>query len=160
LKDAVNVCVKQLGDFQLAVALARVVEGDNGPVLTYLLREVVVPIAFAEGNRWLGSWAFWKLNRRDLAVRILVVRGIIMLVSRTEEGIQTPLPAYARSLAEEGFTIGDVAESNYDDPSLALMYARLRSMSLQTIKGSSMISGQTEFNFVAHMTRVFCRMGA
>lgn len=40
------------------------------------------------------------------------------------------------------------------------MYARLKSMSLQTIKGSSMISGQTEFNFVAHMTRVFCRMGA
>lgn len=75
LKDAVNVCVKQLGDFQLAVALARVVEGENGPVLTYLLKEVVVPIAFAEGNRWLGSWAFWKLNRRDLAVRILVVRG-------------------------------------------------------------------------------------
>jgi hypothetical protein len=76
LKDAVNVCVKQLGDFQLAVALARVVEGESGPVLTYLLKEVVVPIAFAEGNRWLGSWAFWKLNRRDLAVRILVVRGV------------------------------------------------------------------------------------
>lgn len=76
LKDAVNVCVKQLGDFQLAVALARVVEGENGPVLTYLLKEVVIPIAFAEGNRWLGSWAFWTLNRRDLAVRILVVRGI------------------------------------------------------------------------------------
>jgi len=76
LKDAVNVCVKQLGDFQLAVALARVVEGENGPIFTYLLKEVVVPIAFAEGNRWLGSWAFWKLNRRDLAVRILVVRGI------------------------------------------------------------------------------------
>ena len=75
LKDAVNVCVKQLGDFQLAVALARVVEGENGPVLTYLLKEVVIPIAFAEGNRWLGSWAFWTLNRRDLAVRILVVRG-------------------------------------------------------------------------------------
>ena len=76
LKDAINVCVKQLGDFQLAVALARVVEGDNGPALTSLLKEVVVPIAFAEGNRWLGSWAFWKLNRRDLAVRILVVCGI------------------------------------------------------------------------------------
>ena len=76
LKDAVNVCVKQLGDFQLAVALARVVEGENGPIFTYLLKEVVIPIAFAEGNRWLGSWALWKLNRRDLSVRILVVRGI------------------------------------------------------------------------------------
>lgn len=86
--------------------------------------------------------------------------GSIIPVVRTKDGIQTPLPAYARSLAEEGFAIGDVAESDYDDPSLALMYARIRSMSLQTIKGSSMISGQTEFNFVAQMTRVFCRMGA
>jgi hypothetical protein len=74
LKDAVNVCVKQLGDFQLAVALARVVEQDNeGPVLQGILKETVLPIAFQTGNRWLGSWAFWLLHRRDLAVRILLV---------------------------------------------------------------------------------------
>lgn len=74
LKDAVNVCVKNLADIQLAIALARVVEqGDNGPVFLGLLQTVVVPLAFKEGNRWLGSWAFWKLNRRDLAVRILLV---------------------------------------------------------------------------------------
>jgi len=79
--------------------------------------------------------------------------------SEIKYGIQTPLPEYARSLVEEGFAIGNVGESDYDDPSLALMYDRLKSMSLQTIKGSSMISGQTEFNFVAQMTRVFCRMG-
>jgi hypothetical protein len=34
LRDAVNVCIKQLGDFQLAVALARIVEQSNeGQVL-------------------------------------------------------------------------------------------------------------------------------
>lgn len=73
LKDAVNVCLKQLADFQLAVALARVVEGDNGAVLKDILEKHVVPRAFREGNRWLGSWAFWMLNRRDVAVRILLV---------------------------------------------------------------------------------------
>jgi hypothetical protein len=73
LKDAVNVCLKQLGDFQLAIALVRVVEGDSGPVLNDMLKNVVVPMAFKKANRWLGSWAFWKLNRRDLSVRILVV---------------------------------------------------------------------------------------
>lgn len=74
LKDAVNVCVKNLADIQLAVALARVVEqGDNGPVFRGLLETVVIPLAFKDGNRWLGSWAFWKLHRRDLAVRILLV---------------------------------------------------------------------------------------
>jgi hypothetical protein len=75
LKDAVNVCIKQLGDFQLGVALARVVEQSNdGPVLLHILNNTVLPIAFKDGNRWLGSWAFWLLYRRDLAVRILVVR--------------------------------------------------------------------------------------
>lgn len=73
LQDAVNVCLKQLNDFQLAIALARVVEGDSGPVLRGILSKVVVPLAFKEGNRWLGSWAFWMLDRRDLAVRILLV---------------------------------------------------------------------------------------
>ena len=74
LKDAVNVCLKQLSDFQLAIALARVVEGgSDGPVLRDILQNTVIPIAFREGNRWLGSWAFWMLNRRDFAVRILVV---------------------------------------------------------------------------------------
>jgi hypothetical protein len=76
LKDAVNVCLRHLDDFQLAVALARVVEGrDDGPVLRDVLYENIIPLAFKKGNRWLGSWAFWLLHRRDLAVRILVVSG-------------------------------------------------------------------------------------
>lgn len=75
LKDAVNVCVRQLDDWQLAVALARVVEGgDDGPVLRSILQTKVVPLAFSGGHRWLGTWAFWVLKRRDLAVRILLVR--------------------------------------------------------------------------------------
>jgi len=78
LQDAVNICLKQLGDFQLAVALARVVEQSNeGPILLDILRNTVLPIAFKDGNRWLGSWAFWLLNRRDLAVRILLVSVIL-----------------------------------------------------------------------------------
>src|SRR5690242_15049094 len=69
LKDAVNVCIRQMQDFQLAIALARVVECDNdGPVLTEILSKTVIPMAFEVGNRYLGSWAFWALHRRDLAV--------------------------------------------------------------------------------------------
>lgn len=74
VRDAVNVCVRNLNDPLLAVALARVLEPEPcGPVLKELLSTVIVPLAFREGNRWLGSWAFWMMNRRDLAVRILVV---------------------------------------------------------------------------------------
>lgn len=74
LKDAVNVVIKQLKDFQLAVAIARVVEQSNeGPILKEILSNTVVPIAFEAGNRYLASWAFWFLHRRDLAVRVLLV---------------------------------------------------------------------------------------
>ena len=70
-----SVCIKQLGDFQLAVAIARVVEQSNeGPIMQDILENTILPIAFQLGNRWLASWAFWLLHRRDLAVRIILVR--------------------------------------------------------------------------------------
>lgn len=74
LRDAVNVCVHQLQDLQLAIAIARVYEGDHGLVLSTLLEDKVLPQAAFEGNRWLASWAFWMLGRRDMAVRVLIVR--------------------------------------------------------------------------------------
>jgi hypothetical protein len=73
LKDAVNVCLNQLKDLQLAIAVARVYEGDESAVLREVIEEKVLPLAAAEGNRWLASWAFWMLHRRDMAVRALIV---------------------------------------------------------------------------------------
>ncbi|KAF7306783.1 WD repeat protein [Mycena indigotica] len=139
LQDAVNVCLKQLNDFQLAIAIARAVEQSNeGPVLLGVLNNHVLPTAFREGNRWLASWAFWLLHRRDLAVRILV----------------TPLQDVASLL-----DIKEIGEPHYDDPSLALLFSQLRSKTLQAAKGSSEISGRVEFNFVLQIARVFSRMG-
>ncbi|KAL0580829.1 regulator of (H+)-ATPase in vacuolar membrane [Marasmius crinis-equi] len=141
LKDAVNVCVKQLNDFQLAVAIARIVEQSNeGPVLLSILNNTVIPTAFREGNRWLASWAFWLLHRRDLSVRILV----------------TPLQDLVDVLE---IPVKEIGEPHYDDPSLALLFSQLRSKTLQTAKGTSEISGRLEFNFVLQIARVFCRMG-
>ncbi|XP_006454653.1 hypothetical protein AGABI2DRAFT_198048 [Agaricus bisporus var. bisporus H97] len=141
LKDAVYVCIRQLGDFQLAIALARVVEqSSEGPVLQGILKDTVLPIAFQTGNRWLGSWAFWLLHRRDLAVRILL----------------TPLPDVA---AAYNIVVEEIGEPHYDDPSLALLFSQLRAKTLQAVQGSSEISGRLEFNFILQIARVFCRMG-
>lgn len=74
LKDAVNVCIRQLDDLQLAIVLARTYEGDNGPVLRALLEETVLPLAFRDGQRWLATWALWMLGRRDLAIQAVIVR--------------------------------------------------------------------------------------
>ncbi len=73
LRDAVNVCLNQLKDVQLAIAITRIYEGDKGPVLRELLKDRILPLAAQEGNRWLASWAFWMLHRRDMAVRSLIV---------------------------------------------------------------------------------------
>ena len=58
---------------QLAVAITRVHDGDNSPILRALLEDRVLPQAAFDGNRWLASWAFWMLGRRDMAVRVLIV---------------------------------------------------------------------------------------
>jgi len=79
LKDAVSVLIRQLNDFQLAIAVARTYEGGtDGPVLRSILQDTVIPRAFERGHRWLGSWAFWIINRRDLAVQIIVVRPLLL----------------------------------------------------------------------------------
>lgn len=75
LKAAVDVCVNQLNDLQLGVAIARVYDGDDSPILHCLLEDKVLRQAAFDGNRWLATWAFWMLGRRDMAVRVLIVRS-------------------------------------------------------------------------------------
>lgn len=73
LRDAANVVANQMGDLQLAITITRAYEGENGPVLRELLEKRLLPEAAMEGNRWMASWAFWMLGRRDMAVRALIV---------------------------------------------------------------------------------------
>lgn len=73
MRDAAFVCINQLEDVQLAIAITRAYEGDDGPVLKEIIEEKILPESAAEGDRWLATWAFWMLNRRDMAVRSLIV---------------------------------------------------------------------------------------
>lgn len=70
--------------------------------------------------------------------------------------MQTPLRDIVTALNIE---VAEIGEPHYDDPSLALLFSQLRAKTLQTAKGTSEISGKSEFNFVLQMARVFCRMG-
>lgn len=74
-------CFDRMKDMQLAIAIARVYEGDDGPVLKELLEDRILPLATNEGNHWLATWAFWMLKRKDKAVQSLLVRVRIIPLS-------------------------------------------------------------------------------
>ncbi|KAL1897565.1 regulator of (H+)-ATPase in vacuolar membrane [Ceratocystis pirilliformis] len=140
LQDAVSVCLKQLKDLQLAVAITRVYEGDNGPVLKKLLEEQVLPLAAEDGNRWLASWAFWMLQRKDMAVQTLI-NPVYTLV-------ETPC-------------LPDIKSRMFltDDPALVVLYAQLKQKTLQTLRGAAKITPRAEWDFVLHSAKLYDRMG-
>ncbi|KAF2274080.1 WD repeat protein-like protein [Westerdykella ornata] len=140
LHDAVSVLHNQLGDTQLAIAVARVYEGDDGPVLRTFLTEKILPQAARDGNRWLATWAYWMLNRRDSAVRALIT-PLSTLLSPPE----TP------NLKSKSYLT--------DDPALVVLYKQLREKSLQTLRGATMVHLREEWDFVIHTANLYQRMG-
>ncbi|KAI0837280.1 regulator of V-ATPase in vacuolar membrane protein [Hypoxylon sp. FL0890] len=141
LQDAVSVCLNQIKDLQLAIAITRVYEGDNGPTLRKLLENEVLAVAAQEGNRWLASWAFWMLKRRDMAVRALIAPVYTLLET----------PASSDNLNAKSFLT--------DDPALVVLYSQLRQKTLQTLRGASKVMPRTEWEFILHNARLYDRMG-
>ncbi|CAK7203207.1 regulator of (H+)-ATPase in vacuolar membrane [Sporothrix eucalyptigena] len=135
-----NVCLNQLKDLQLAITIARVYEGDHGPVLKRLLEDEVLTVAAQEGNRWLASWAFWMLHRRDMSVRALITPVYTL--------IETPC---SPDLKSKLFLT--------DDPALVILYAQLRQKTLQTLRGASKVTPKVEWELVLHSARLYGRMG-
>ena len=140
LQDAVNVCANQLHDLQLAIAVARVYDGDNSEVLRLLLEEKVLSKAASEGNRWLATWAFWMLGRRDMAVRALISPVYTLLDLSEAPNLQSK--SYLSS-----------------DPALVVLYKQLRGKTLQGLKGASKVSPRAEWDFVIQNARLYDRMG-
>ncbi|CAK7274350.1 regulator of (H+)-ATPase in vacuolar membrane [Sporothrix epigloea] len=140
LQDAVNVCFNQLNDLQLAITIARVYEGDRGPVLKRFLEEEVLAAAAQEGNRWLASWAFWMLRRKDMSVRALITPVYTL--------VETP---YSPDIKSKLFLT--------DDPALVVLYAQLRQKTLQTLRGASKVTPKVEWDLVLHSARLYGRMG-
>ncbi|KAF9420312.1 regulator of (H+)-ATPase in vacuolar membrane [Podila epigama] len=104
LQDAVNVCVKQLDDFQLAIALCRAYEQEErGPVLTQLLRNLLTTTT----DPWLLSLFHSMLGQSTNAIQVSLAKD------PTESLQQGP------------------AES-CRDPSLLILYRYLMKLSLTT----------------------------
>ncbi|KAF9886292.1 regulator of (H+)-ATPase in vacuolar membrane [Aspergillus nanangensis] len=147
LRDAAMVCVNQVGDLQLAIAITRAHEGDDGPVLKEILEERVIPEAAADGNRWMASWAFWMLGRRDMAVRSLI------------SPVETLLQSTPASPGSPGMVSLQAKSYLSNDPALVVLYKQLREKTLQTLKGASQVSARSEWEFIVRNARLYGRMG-
>lgn len=73
LSDSINVILTQLKDLQLAIAIARVYEGDDSAALVDLLEKKMLPLASQKGDRWMASWAYYILQKNDLGLKVLIV---------------------------------------------------------------------------------------
>ncbi|OAA46256.1 WD repeat protein [Metarhizium rileyi] len=140
LEDAVEVCLRQIKDLQLAIAICRVYEGDSGLIFRKLIHDEVLLLAAQEGNRWLASWGFWMLGRKDMAVRALIMPVFALLETPCSPDIKSRL-----------FLT--------DDPALVVLYSQLRQRTLQTLRGASKITPKVEWEFVLHSAKLYDRMG-
>ncbi|KAF9322115.1 regulator of (H+)-ATPase in vacuolar membrane [Podila horticola] len=81
LQDAVNVCVKHLNDFQLAIALCRVYElEERGPVMTQLLQDLVQTTT----DPWLLSLFHSILGQSSQAIQVTLARDSTETSSKQE----------------------------------------------------------------------------
>jgi len=138
LRDAVNVCLKHLDDFQLAIAITRVYEGEDGPILRSIFQDYIIPLAIRTGDRWLASLAFWSLNQRDKAVKAIMVPLETLYNKKVET---TPLT------------------TDSPDAALVVLYKQLKDKSIQTLRGAAEISSKTEYFFVLRSIFAYNRMG-
>ncbi|RKF73443.1 Regulator of V-ATPase in vacuolar membrane protein 1 [Golovinomyces cichoracearum] len=135
LSDAINVILTQLKDLQLAITVARVYEDDRSPALMNLLENKVLPLAFREGNRWLASWTFWMLQKKEISCQILA--------SPIDYFCNKPL---APNFQTNSFLVEDSALTGF--------YSHLREKTIV-----AQISSEIEWNFVLHYVRLYTRMG-
>lgn len=158
LEGAVEVCLHQMKDLQLAIAVTRVYEGDEGPILRKILQDEVLALAAQEGNRWLASWTFWMLGRKDMAVRALVVSILHLVYAMIVLTLICQTPVY--TLLETPCS-PDIKSRMFltDDPALVVLYSQLRQQTLSTLRGASKVTPRTEWEFVLHSAKLYDRMG-
>ncbi|KAJ7951329.1 Transducin family protein/WD-40 repeat protein [Quillaja saponaria] len=60
--SAINICIKNLGDEQLALVICRLVEGRGGQLERHLITKYLHPSSTEKRNYWLASLLEWELG--------------------------------------------------------------------------------------------------
>lgn len=72
-KDAINICIKHLQDYDLAVLVARI-RHDRAVLLPWLIETHVLPKAQELEDKWLLHWCWWVQGEKEQAIRVIFVR--------------------------------------------------------------------------------------
>lgn len=144
LKDCINVLIKQVNDVDLAIAVCRIYEGDNGPVLKEVLTKHLLSKAVSNGDRWTTSYIYWKLKDKSRSIQSLVKSPVEVISDK--EKLDIKLSEKSKSFLE-------------DDPLLIILYKNLREKSLHYFHGSLEISSKIEYEFIIRVSNIYTRMG-
>ena len=145
LRDAVNVLAHQVGDLQLAFAVARAYQKDDESVLRNLLHGLILPAAVnSTEGRWMASWAYAELGERSRAVQTLVrhVHEVVGVEVSGDEG------SISASLGYET-----------NDPTVAVLYLLLRQQLSKKDLWRDVLKPTEEWDFVMRCARYFVRTG-
>ncbi|KAI9492527.1 RAVE protein 1 C terminal-domain-containing protein [Zychaea mexicana] len=145
LGDAVGVILKNLKDYQLAIAICRVYEGDHSPLLQSILHTHVLPIAKETNDRWLMSMAYSMLNDSKECIRSLVVP------LTTDDDTSSDITADDND--------STAVAANVNDPNLFILYQHLKKQFRLQNKQGLEISPQVEYVFSLNVSRAYERLG-
>ncbi|EXJ82790.1 hypothetical protein A1O3_06605 [Capronia epimyces CBS 606.96] len=145
LWDAIAVCLHQVQDLQLAIAIARVFETKQASSdMVRMVDEAILPLAVeSEEGRWMASWAYSLVGRPEQAIRALV-RPVHEVVGMSLEKIE-----------------GMVGSLSYtaNDPVLTALYTQLRAELVKQNKWCNVVGAKEEWDFVMRCVRQYLRMG-
>lgn len=71
-KDAINVCIKHMQDYDLAVFIARI-RPDRAVLLPWLIETHLMPKAQELDDKWLVHWCWWAQGEKEQAIRVIYV---------------------------------------------------------------------------------------
>ncbi|TPX65121.1 hypothetical protein SpCBS45565_g05402 [Spizellomyces sp. 'palustris'] len=144
LKDAMNVCLKQLNDPQLAIVICRLYEGEDGPIQRETLLNSILPRAIDQGDRWLASVAFTMLKQRDKALLATLTPLDTLLPPSDEVQTSPDQSSKPRSLS---------------DPTLLVFYHHLRRSYRSMRISQPRIPPDLECEFVYRSAQAYERLG-
>ncbi|CAI5758388.1 unnamed protein product [Candida verbasci] len=142
--DSCSTLATKCNDIPLAIAIAKIYPEDDS-VLLQVIEKYIIPTAVNNGDKWITSWIFWQLNKKEISIQALIKSPNEIITEQFKDII------LQGSIKSHSFL--------QDDPVLILLFNDLRTKKLNYLKGSLGISKLEEFQFIIKVCMIYTRMG-